>query len=347
MQINIISRSINRSDGYGAWKVGQNTAKGLINLGVDVKINGRPEENAYNWIHDDARALFNLSYLGKPAVIGPNITVLPSQLPGFRPNLCPESVMLFPSDWIKVAWKRMGFQECNTKIWAAGVDLDKFAYQRLGESGKTLVYVKYRERALVERVTRQLEKIGRLPVILEYGGYTEADYIRALRECDYGIWISGTESQGFALLEALSSALPILVLSIVHLRDNKYSIDQLYIPKFPEAFLSVTASSAPYFDDRCGRILSNYDFLENEIDDFEADYRSFSPLSYVLENFSLEKKAGELVSILRDLPRETFRKYIGYSGPLAVLYFASLASSAWTWRYLVGRIIRSIQKVFR
>ena len=50
--------------------------------------------------------------------------------------------------------------------------------------------------------------------------YNETDYINYLKECKYGIWVDAHESQGFALEEALSLDVPLLVWNIKSLNQE-------------------------------------------------------------------------------------------------------------------------------
>ena len=57
-------------------------------------------------------------------------------------------------------------------------------------------------------------------MLIEYGKYSEQDYINALNEAKFGIWLGCTESQGIGLQEALATDLPLIVLDATSLFEN-------------------------------------------------------------------------------------------------------------------------------
>jgi hypothetical protein len=62
--------------------------------------------------------------------------------------------------------------------------------------------------------------------------YNEAEYLTYLQSCKYGIWIDAHESQGFALEEALSCNVPLLVWNVSSLNREENS-DYPDVPATP------------------------------------------------------------------------------------------------------------------
>jgi hypothetical protein len=302
--LNILSRSIGRRPLYGARKVLHNTLKGLSELSVQVRFNEPIAEHRFNWIHDAPEAIIEAGFAGRPVIVGPNTAILPTDLPRFRACLHPQSVYLFPSEWPMKAWQNVGFTECQTKIWAAGIDTDEFKPKKRNSSdlNHVLVYFKSRSSELITLVCNLLRVCGYTFEIFSYGKYTESEYKAALIKAKCGIWIGGTESQGFALMEALASGLPLIVLDVKSLSENIIYPSSPLTPFFSSAFMASGATSAPYFDEICGvKVLSN-ELNEALLAQFMQNIETFSPDQYIANGYSLSSSAQKLIDLITQLP---------------------------------------------
>jgi len=93
--------------------------------------------------------------------------------------------------------------------------------------------------------------------------------------------LNGTESQGIAYMEILSSGIPCYVFN-----RNIFSYKSY----------SCLASSVPYFSEECGIISDDLDF--NKFDDFLNKIDLFNPRKYILENHTLEISARNYIRLL-------------------------------------------------
>lgn len=343
MRLNILSRSVGRARVLGAGKVLKNTLKGIAALGVDVRLNEPVKNHRYNWIHDAPEGVIEAGFAGRPVLVGPNTAAIPSDLPKFRPPLHPDSIYLFPSEWPLRAWQATGFCECQCRTWAAGIDIESFRTATRPRDGRrALIYFKHRTVELLDKVERMLRATDWDFEVLRYGSYSESEYQAALARARCAIWVGGTESQGFALMEALASGLPILVLGASSLADNVHDPHDPLVPRFSIPFLESGATTAPYFDSRCGWLIDESKLTGQLLDNFLREIDRFDPTAYVADGFTLEQSARRLVNLAQELP-DIIPQQTGFgaTGAMALRYL-DLATRSWPWK-LVGR--RLMQRI--
>ena len=298
--LNIISESFQNQKTGGPNKVIENTLKGLSLIGYPFVLNRDLKDYHYNWIHDSSKGLIEVGLQGIPVVVGPNIAVLPSDLPKFRPPL-KNCIYLHPSKWCVEVWKEAGFSECLLKYWPVGIDTRDFFIERHNENDKdVMIYFKRRDRQLLDRAVSIVKKKGLNPLVVEYGSYTEENYKLILSKSKLGIWLGVSESQGIGLQEALASGLPLIVCDVNSLFESSDINDY----KFPEKFRNFKPTSAPYFDKRCGIIINDFLKLEGSLNLMLANISDYKPRDFVIENLSLEKQAKDLLSFFQILEHD-------------------------------------------
>lgn len=343
--LNILSRSIGRRPLYGARKVLHNTLKGLRELCVTVRFNEPIAAHRFNWIHDAPEAIIEAGFVGRPVIVGPNTAILPTDLPRFRASLHPQSVYLFPSEWPMTAWRNVGFKECQTKIWAAGVDIGQFKSNKrnLSDLNHVLIYFKSRSSDLLTRVCNLVRSCGYTFEIFSYGKYSEVEYKAALEKAKCGIWIAGTESQGFALMEALASGLPLIVLDVKSLSENIiYPVSPL-TPIFSSEFIESGATSAPYFDETCGIKVSSNELDQALIEKFMQNIETFRPEIYIANGYSLTSSAQKLIDLVTQLPQSNSTRGLVLTPNLArALRYLDLAGRRWPWQLLGQRLTKKL-----
>jgi glycosyltransferase involved in cell wall biosynthesis len=295
--INIISNSAKFNVGRGPRKVFENACKGFELIGQPYVVNRSLSDYSWNWIHDSLEGLLEVSVLGKPAVLGPNIVVLPKDLPKFRPQL-KNCIYLHPCEWAVGVWQQLGFTECQLLAWSVGIDYESFDVSRKNViNDQVMVYYKQRDPILLTEVLRVIKKNNLTPVVITYGEYTEEQYLEALSKSSFGVWLGCHESQGIALQEALAAGLPLIVIDAKSLFDayaqNTYD--------FPSILKSFRTTSAPYFDPRCGLIIDGIDELDWAINEVKDGFNNLNPKEYIKETLSLEISARKLVNIFSHL----------------------------------------------
>jgi glycosyltransferase involved in cell wall biosynthesis len=297
--LNIISESYDNNKIGGPNKVIDNALKGLSLIRYPFVLNRDIRDYHFNWIHDSSKGLIEVGLKKIPAIIGPNIAVLPEDLPKFRLPL-KNCIYLHPSEWCVRVWEEAGFTECLLKSWPVGIDTNEFCNVRDKKEGNyVMIYLKRRDRRLLNLAFSIVKRKGLDPVVVEYGSYTEEYYKNVLSKSLFGIWLGISESQGIGLQEALSSGLPLIVCDVNSLFESSDVNDYL----FPEKFRSFKPTSAPYFNEQCGIIIKDFSKLEETLDVMLTNLSVYRPRDFILQNLSLEKQARELVSFFQILEK--------------------------------------------
>lgn len=117
--------------------------------------------------------------------------------------------------------------------------------------------------------------------------YKEIDYLNTLQKAKYGIILDAHESQGFAIEEALSCNVPLLVWNVKYL-------NQEYRSGYPQE----SATSIEYWDDRCGEVFYDAQELEKTFNIFLSKLDTYQPRKYVMENLSVEKCAKNFYDLV-------------------------------------------------
>jgi len=290
--LNIISRSIVSSRTSGPRKVVENLIKGLDEIGYPYTINAQLDACARVWIHDDIDALREVVKLHNvAAVVGPNLYITPGQIPE---DLDLSKILyIHPSPWVMDMWKENGFNRAPLAAWPTGIDTSVFS-QSTQNKTSVLVYFKERYPEELAHVEKLLITKNINYTILHYGNYTEDTYQKLLATSRYIIWIGRQESQGIALEEALATNVPVLVWDVPRLGHWQSTPASMAVFSEQENNF-IGATSAHYFDTRCGIITKEKDTLSGDIDHFEKNWETFTPRQYILEELNLAKQARELI----------------------------------------------------
>ena len=170
-----------------------------------------------------------------------------------------------------------------TSQFPFAVDTEKFAPSNKEKTFDCLVYFKHRTPADLESIKQILNQKNLSYKIVSYGSYNENDYIGLLQECKFMLTVDAHESQGFALQEAMSCGVPLLVFDIRSVYDecgtdffNKYKP------------LSLEATSVGYWSSDCGLKTSELSEIPALIDQMMSSYKSFNPRKYIVDNLSEE-----------------------------------------------------------
>ena len=340
MTVNIISTQYNRIRTTGPKKVLDNTLKGLDKLGIKYVFNKPINAYTYNWIHDDQKAIIEAGFVGKAVLVGPNIAVLPKDLPKFRKKLPKGSVYLHPSQWTIDIWNYLGYCESKLDFWPVGIDINKFKIVDRKDNTKVLLYFKQRDLKLLEEAKIMLKTMNLEYELINYGFYNEETYIKVLSECRFGIWIGCSESQGIGLQEALATGLPLVVLDANSIFDSVPTDSRNYYTyDFPKEVKNVRTTTAPYFDDRCGIKIDDIHMLKESIIFMKNNIEKYNPREYIEENLTLEKSALSLVSFFGKMDMKDSTRY-NYRKISTVLFYIGLIFQKWAWKWAIRKIIK-------
>ena len=230
-------------------------------------------------------------YINTKFLFGPHFSIQPDyeQMNLIRGNNC---IYVQPSNWAKNIWKKHIY--CNNiriESLPFGVDTNKFnEIKHIKQRTEVFVYFKHRNPIELDILAGFLHKKAIEAQLFSYGSYSEQDYIDYLHKSKYGIWLDAHESQGFALEEALSCNVPLLVWNVT-------SMNQEHGQNYDD----IPASSIPYWDERCGEYFYNADELEQKFNTFisNLEQEKYKPREYIVDNISIEKceqKFADLVN---------------------------------------------------
>lgn len=283
----------------GIDKVFANLCLGLDRLGVRYAVNVPFDE-----LRDDDR----VGVLGRgrhalagydrdnPIVAGIGLMTHPAEWP----DLCeayPVVRYLQHSAWTDRIYRRWYGERCA--IWPAGIDTVRWApaASKHAKDVDVLLYDKVQyeraaqQRALIDPILAALRARGLCVEIVRYGEYTEDAYHALLAASRAMIFLSESESQGFACLECLASDVPVLAWDQGWWQDpNRARWGERDVP----------ATSVPYFDARCGDTFESREAFDDKLDGFldAVRRRAFSPRAYVLEHLTLERSATRFLEQL-------------------------------------------------
>lgn len=92
-----------------------------------------------------------------------------------------------------------------------GVEVERFVPSNRPKTLDVLLYFKYRHPSLLEIARAGLRDRGLDFEEVSYGSYREEEYVEKLGRARTVLWIGCHESQGFALQEAMSCDVPLLL----------------------------------------------------------------------------------------------------------------------------------------
>jgi len=205
-----------------------------------------------------------------------------------------KTIYIQPSLW-PIHWWKKTFPICdnlNLKPLPFGVDTNLFKeIKPLCEREKVMIYTKHRSFNEINLMKNFLNVKGMEFKLFDYDQkYNENEYLDYLKDSKYAIVIDAHESQGFAIQEAMSCNVPLLVWSVKSMNQEQ---GQNY-PDFP-------ATSIPYWDDKCGEVFYELSELESTFDLFltRLELGIYKPREFILENLSFkicEKKMMDLIN---------------------------------------------------
>ena len=230
----------------------------------------------------------NLFPKAKRIIYGPQNFILPTQ-PWFANREAFDSRCVYNclSPWVKTLYeevKEFGSFPLPFQCLPFAVDIEKFKPSEQDKPLDCFVYFKHREQSLLVPVLQALRSLNLTHTVFQYGTYTEDEYLATLQKAKFGIWIGSHESQGFAVQEALSTNVPLLVLNATSMFDE-YSRDNKQNYTDEKGKYQMKATSVPYWDSRCGILVQNF---EGDLQTMLQTWSTFRPRDYILETLSPE-----------------------------------------------------------
>jgi hypothetical protein len=225
-------------------------------------------------------------------IFGPHFSVFPNEkllpIKGYS-NVIYNSL----SEWVVNLWKSFEItNDLNILPIPFGVDTLKFdEIKPIQEKNEIFVYIKSRDPKELEYICGFLKNKNISYTIFSYSNrYTETEYLHFLQNAKYGIWIGRHESQGFALQEALSCNVPLLVW-------NVKSMNQEY----GYSYADLPATTISYWDERCGEFFHSSEEIESMFELFLSKLETYQPRKFILENVSMDVCEQKLIEIINNI----------------------------------------------
>jgi len=245
----------------------------------------------YDCVYSPSEPINVKQYPNTKFIFGPHFSVFPDNKLEIIEGT--NSVYIQPSQWTADVWINSGL--CNNiiiKPMSFGVDTEMFnEISPIQERNKVFIYFKHRSLEELNYIKCLLESKNVDYHIFSYQNrYSESDYIDYLHQSKYGIWIGAHESQGFALEEALSCNVPLLVWDVTSMNQE---VGQHYS--------DIPATATPYWDERCGESFYNESQMADTFTLFLSKLETYRPREYILENVSVDVCEQKLINIANSI----------------------------------------------
>ena len=224
-------------------------------------------------------------------IFGPQFSVFPDEkIHAIKGS---KTVFNLLSQWVIDIWK--SFPICNDLQLVAlpfGVDIDKFTTNKnIQERNKVFVYFKHRHPIELDSIKQFLHNKNMEYRIFSYDNrYDENDYIQYLQDSKFGIWVDAHESQGFALQEALSCDVPLLVWNVT-------SMNQEYM----SSYSNLKATTTSYWHDKCGETFHTITDLESTYNKFIDNIENYKPREFILEKLSTDACENRFIEFINNM----------------------------------------------
>ena len=224
-------------------------------------------------------------------IFGPQFSVFPEE----RLNIIKgqKTVYNLLSNWVINIWKK--FPVCNNLNLVAlpfGVDTEKFVDNKsITEKNGVMVYFKHRNPADLYFIESFLKYKNINYSVFSYDRkYDENEYINCLQKSKYCIWVDAHESQGFALQEALSCNVPLLVWNVTSMNQE-----------YGSTYSNLPATTTSYWDNKCGETFYNINEFEVTYNKFIENINNYKPREFILENLSVDVCENKLIEFINNM----------------------------------------------
>lgn len=261
----------------------------LNSINIQYKFGNINDIKDYDIIYSPNYPLNSNLYPDKKFIFGPHFSVFPDNKLLQINNINNNSIYIQPSNWARDVWINMNAEKnLPVKTFSFAVEVDKFRPIENSKKNEIFIMYKHRNPKELEYIISFLSKISVNFKLFNYQTkYNENEYIRCLQNAKYGIWIGRHESQGFALEEALSCNIPLLVWDVNYM-------SQEYGYNYPD----IPATVIPYWDKRCGEYFKEKEIFEETYYKFINKLDTYKPREYILENLSPEKCGERFIKLI-------------------------------------------------
>ena len=184
--------------------------------------------------------------------------------------------IIAPSYWVEdMLVNKFNVPKNKVLVWPAPIP-DLSNYKKVTEID-CLIYFKSRQDSDLQSVKEFLETKNISYHILQYGNYTEDDFLDLVKRSKFCFLIDSTESQGIAIQKIMSTNTPLFVWDV---REWNYMGEQYKVP----------ASSVPYWSEDCGEKFYDLAEIDNVFNKFYDNIDIYNPKKLI--DFELSYKVS-------------------------------------------------------
>lgn len=269
----------------GPHKVVYNLIKSLEQDNIQFAINEEKYEHnflvQYDHIAHDKHSKIELN----TCIIGPQVWLFDIYGQFLIEHQDYYKKIIAPCQWVKDKFiSKFSIPEDKISIWPVGIEL---LNTKKEVEFDCLIYFKRRTPYELKIIQDFLDSIGLTYKVLSYGNYSNDQLENLCNECRFCVLINGTESQGIAVQEIMSTNTPLFVWDVVEWTDQG---EEYKVP----------ATSIPYWSKECGEVFYSRDDIEVAFSKFYAKIDQYNPRKYVEDNLSFKASVNKLLEIIND-----------------------------------------------
>ena len=253
----------------GPKKVIQNLFRSLEDTGVSFATNQEKYENNLflHWDPYQVQNYVELKHKDK-LLVGPQVWPF---APEFQ-QLTEYGKIITPSQWVADLYTKF-FDVRGTLNWPVAIYAPEISNEIATDC---LVYYKNRSGDHLQIVLDFLNTRGITYTGLEYGNYSQEEFMESLASVRFCVIIDNTESQGIATQEMMAANKPLFVL------------DQPVWDHMGQEY-AVPATSVPYWSNECGEKITRPEEIEDVFDRFYSNLDNYTPKDFVDRELSPQK----------------------------------------------------------
>lgn len=261
----------------------------LKSICLEYKYGNINEINEYNIIYSPNYPVDTSKYPNKKFIFGPHFSVFPDNRLLNINNIHKNSIYIQPSKWAADTWRNLNVEKViQIKEFPFPVEIDKFRPLENSIKNEVFIYFKRRKPEELKFIKYFLNRKNITYTFFDYKKkYKEEDYLKCLQNSKYGIIVDAHESQGFAIEEALSCNVPLLVWKVKYMSQEEGA-----------NYTDIPCTNISYWDKRCGEFFEEREQFEEIYYKFINKIDTYKPREYILENLSPEKCAENFVKLI-------------------------------------------------
>ena len=233
----------------------------------------------FDCVYSPSQAIDVNKYPDTKFIFGPHFSVFPEKhhmdiIQGIN------SIYVQPSEWAKNVWKyHRNCKNIRIETLPFGVDVNRFnEIKPIEQRNEVILYYKNRHPDELNSILNFLKSHNVVPKTFSYKTrYNENEYLNSLHNAKFCIWVDAHESQGFALEEALSCNVPLLVWNVKTMNQE-----------YQSSYSNITATTIPYWDETCGEYFYDIEDLPIVFSKFITNLDNYKPREYMLNKLTFD-----------------------------------------------------------